>query len=270
MTDWIGVYALGCTGWCLGGLWLRWASLHEVRRNRWISANTSPISAPPPQSLLTACRATFTRPWASFHRRSDRIWALGYVSYHAAIALVITGYVASLFSLSLDALRGRVIPDYFTHAPNLTNNSVGNLMAWVFGNADTSASEFLFGRGAIAFRTMAWIELPLAMAGNACLLAVVLSARVGAIQRGIDPVSARVRHAGRFSAQHLIVRLIILSIICLEFIGRFDGYQCAASLHTIMAFTLVGLVPMTYLTHIPLAPFALWQALTRRRLNRVV
>ena len=95
-------------------------------------------------------------------------------------------------------------------------------------------------------------------------------ARVGAIRRGLDSVSTQVRHAGRFSGQRLLVRVTILSIIALEFIGRFDGYKFAARYHAAVAFTLIALVPVTYLTHIPLAPVVMWQAITRRRHNRVV
>lgn len=270
MTDWLSRYALTCCLWCMLGLGLRWSSMWALRRSRAISASKSVISAPPPQSLRAAWTATVARPWASFHRKTDRLWAFGYLCYHVAIVLLVTGYVASLCIIVIDISGGRVIPDYFTQAPRVANTSIGNLMTWVFGNAEMKTSTFLFGAFAPAFRAMAWLELPLALVGNACLLAVVLRARVGAIRRGINSASARVRHAGRFSGQRLLVRLVILSIISLEFIGRFDGYQQAASLHTLVAFTLIALVPVTYLTHIPLVPIVLWQAVMRRRLNRVV
>ena len=83
-------------------------------------------------------------------------------------------------------------------------------------------------------------------------------------------MSQQVRQAGRFSGQHLLVPLVILTIITLEFVGRRDGCKQAASLHTLVAFTLIALVPLTYLAHVPLAPVMLWQALSRRRFNRVV
>jgi hypothetical protein len=218
------------------------------------------ISSPPPLSLRLAWIATLFRPWASFHRKTDRTWAVGYACYHVAILLVVTGYAVSLGLIGLHLVRGRLLPDYFSPAASLTHASVGNLMFWVFGNAETRASDFLFGRLAPAFRAMAWLELPLALFGKA---------RVGAIRRGLDSVSDQIRYKGCFSGQRLLVRIIILGIITLEFIGRFDGCKPAAAFHTVVAFTLIALVPVTYLTHIPLAPVALWQALSRRRMNRV-
>lgn len=270
MTDWLSLYALACTSWCVIGFWLRWSSLRVLRHSQSIVASKSLISAPPPQSLRAACSATFTRPWTTFHRKTDRLWAVGYACYHWAIAMLVIGYVTSLVIVVANIAHGHVIPDYFTQDPNVTNTSMGNLITWIFGNADKSASQFLFGRFATTFRAVAWLELPLALVGNTCLLAVVIRARVGAIRRGLDSASTQVRHAGRFSGQHLLVRITILTIIALEFVGRFDGYKSAARYHGAVAFTLIALVPLTYLTHIPLAPVVIWQAIGRRRRNRVV
>ena len=113
MTDGLGLYAFACSSWCLIGLWLRWSSLRALRHNQSIVASKSLISAPPPQSLRAACNATFTRPWATFHHKTDRLWAVGYVCYHWAIALLVTGYLASLVIVAVNIAHGHVIPDYW-------------------------------------------------------------------------------------------------------------------------------------------------------------
>jgi hypothetical protein len=270
MTPWLDAYVLACSIFCVMGLIVRWSTPRVHSRARSMRPAQRLISEPKRSSFRSAWLAATVRPWATFHRRTDRLWAVGYALYHVAIVLVVLGYATALGIIALRFHQNHPLPSFLDPSPRATRLSISNLMLWVFGNADTTASRVLFGQSAPVFRAVAWLELPLALAGNTCLLVVATRARVGAIRRGIDSVSEPLRYQGRFSGQRLLVRLLILSIIALEFAGRFDSFRQAAVYHTVVAFTLIALIPVTYLTHIPLAPLALWQAVSRRRLNRVV
>lgn len=231
---------------------------------RKVRAARTLIDRAEPKTWRAAAWEFLTGPARAYHVRSSRLWTCGYACYHAAIFMVVTGYAFSLARL-VQAFFFGTIPEFDTGLPGPQSHSIANGLAFVFGNAEQFPSTFLFGRFAPWFRGLTACELPLAVTGNACLLYAALRKDTGAIRRDLDPAAGGLRLDGIFSGQHLLVRLIILAIIAMEFAGRFAWLPGVAYAHAFLGLTLIGLVPFTYLRHIPLAPLAVWQAVRRRR-----
>lgn len=225
--------------------------------------------APEPLPWFTAFRKMLFSPLRHFHRRSSRSWTVGYALYHGAIFMVVGGYAVSALIIALRWGAHAPILDYATGVATAGPTTLANVLALIFGNAEQLPSSFLFGSWAPWFRTMAWCELPLAVAGNACLLYTLLHGRLGAVRHALDPAVKNLRLRGAFSGQHLLVRSIVFGIIVLEFIGRFNWVPGIAYAHAWLGLALVALFPFTYLAHIPLAPLALGLAILRRRRHAV-
>jgi hypothetical protein len=193
----------------------------------------------------------------------------GYALYHLALFLVIAGYTISAIVLALKVASGVTIPDFHRHIPTEESLSIANLLAFIFGNAEAFPSCFIFGSFAFFFQTVAWVELPLAIIGNICLLYTVLMKRVGSVSRDIDAAACGMRIRGAFSIQHLAVRLAVFCLIATEYIGRMGWITNIVYFHTILALSLLAAFPYTYLVHIPFAPIAIWLAINRARRNAV-
>jgi hypothetical protein len=200
---------------------------------------------------------------------SSRAWTCGYLFYHLAIILVVAGYTASAAIILHNIASGIPIPDFHPQLPEVAAHSTANILAFIFGNAEPYASKYLFGSFSPWFQHIAWFDFPLAIVGNACLLHTVLRRRVGAVRNDLDSAVRGIRLRGEFSGQHLLIRVIILSIILLEFMGRLSIGPVVAYYHAFLGLTLIAIFPYTYLVHIPLAPVVAWLAFQRRQRNAI-
>ena len=264
----VSYYAFVMTVLCVTGFLLKLPGFALTGRSGYITPAISTVDSPVPVSPIRAASAVIIRPARHFHRRTSRAWTTGYVMYHAAIFLVVTGYAASAAVIAVRLLSGHPVMDYVSGALS-TDSSPANTLALIFGNAETGPSSFLFGQWSPVFRALTLCELPLAITGNACLLFTVIKSRMGAVRHDLDAASGDIRISGSFSGQHLAVRLVILSIITMEFIGRTGLVPGIVYAHAALAFTLIGMFPFSYLSHIVLAPLALYFAVSRRRRNEV-
>jgi len=181
----------------------------------------------------------------------------------------VTSYVISAAILLNKVAAGVPIPDFHRPMYGESSLAISNILAFIFGNAEEFPSRFLFGSLATYFQAIAWIDLPLAVIGNGFLLYTVLRRQVGTIHHRLDNAMIDRQLHGQFSGQRLIVRLLILSIILAEFIGRLGWMPDIAYYHAILALSLVAALPYTYLLHIPLSPLVAWLAIWRQRRNAI-
>jgi len=265
----LSIFAILALFSCALGLCLKFIRLLELGWPRHIPSAPILYDAPPPLPWHMSLRKILLSPAGHFHRHSCRSWTWGYALYHSAILMVVGGYAVSSLIIAVKIALHSPLLDYATGTLIPGPTTWVNLLALVFGNAEHQPSLFLFGPWAPAFRSLAWCELPLAVAGNFCLLYTLLHRRMGAVRHDLDVAVQDLRLRGEFSGQHLLVRLIIFTIIVLEFIGRFQWVPGIAYAHAWMGMLLIALFPITYLVHIPLAPLALGLALLRRRRNAV-
>jgi hypothetical protein len=259
----------GAVGICAIGLGLKTLRLLRLARGPHRPSAIQTIDAPAGLSFGQAAWFFFTLPARRFHRQASRSWTYGYIFYHLAIFMVVAGYAASSLILGWDMLTGQAIPNFTTGLSGPGNWLPSNVMALIFGNAEVFPSTFLFGSYAPMFRAFAACELPLAVIGNLCLLLTVLRRANGSVRHDLDPAAQNLRLTGAFSGQHLLVRLLIFSIIAMEFAGRFGWIPGIAYYHALFGMTLIALLPFTYLAHIPLASLAVWLAVQRRHRNAV-
>ena len=254
---------------CGIGLLDKLFQLVVVKSSRHTPAAIKTIDAPSPPSFKTIAHNMVLGPGKHFHHKANLVWTIGYTFYHIAIFTLFTSYAISTVILLRKITLGIPIPDFQQPASIATNLSISNILAYIFGNAEPFPSHFLFGKFAPFFHLTAWIDLPFALIGNGCLLYTVLRKRIGAIRFDIDEAMQNTRIKGMFSGQHLMVRIIILSIILSEFIGRLGWIPTIAFYHSILALSLIAILPFTYLVHIPLAPLVLWLGFHRQRHNAI-
>lgn len=246
VSAWIAI-VVGTCGFVVG-FW----SFFAAKASRPIPASADLRRNPAPPPVWTSTAAVLFRPWNKFQLRSNPIWYVGCACYHAAISIVVTTYAASLASL---ALRPSARP------------LDGEFAGWAFsvatcGNVDVSIR--LFGAFAPAARVLTFLELPLALAGNALLLLAFARGHHGRVAgHRLAPGGIRSIEGTR-KPGHLVVRLTITSIVASEFLGRM-GIAWAVPAHVALALWLFAIAPFTHLRHVPWIPVALVLAWKRRR-----
>jgi hypothetical protein len=269
ISEFLHYYFFIAIGLCMIGLLDKILRLTALERNEDSKSSMKLIDAPRPQSFLSIVKNLLLGPGRNFHYRASHIWTWGYVCYHLAIFIVVTGYIAAAAILLFKKASGVPIPDFYPQLSAVTDQRIANGLAFIFGNAEPSASQFLFGSFSPWFQGLALADLPLAVVGNACLLSTVLRRRIGAVHHDIDDAVRHLRLKGQFSGQHLMVRAIIFTIILMVFICRMEWIPTITYYHAVLALTLIALFPFTYLAHIPLAPLVVWSAFRRRRRNAI-
>jgi hypothetical protein len=266
---WLTLFAVLASGGCCLGLLFKLMRLLRLGWKPQIPPSVKLFDAPKPLAWHTALRKVLISPAGHFHRHACRSWTWGYALYHSAILMVVSGYALSFGILLVKIATHAPILDFATHSLVAGPTTISNLLALIFGNAEHMPSVFLFGTWAPWLSALAWCELPLAVAGNACLLYTLLHGRMGAVRHDLDVAVQDLRLRGEFSGQHLLVRLVIFTIIGMEFMGRFNLIPGIAYAHAWMGMLLIALFPFTYLVHIPLAPLALGLAIWRRRQHAI-
>jgi len=252
------VFSWTSLGWNIVALgWLR---------RRGPERNSSALKTPPPRTFLQTLRQYTADPWLRFHRRTNRLWAHGYLFYHLGIFTIVAGYAVTLLILALKFFHGAEIPNLTPSAAPQAALSPANFLAMVFGNAEPVQRHFLFGRYASLFLGVSWLELACAIYGQACLMTALLCFGQGAVRRAPDSASRNMPRDGRFSGQHLLVRSLIFTIVITEILARLQVTPGIVYYHAALGLTLLVLAPHTYLAHIFIAPIAALNGLRRRRL----
>jgi hypothetical protein len=259
----------GAFGLCGIGLVDQFVRLMMVSWPRNIQAAIELVDAPPAPSLWIITKRLLLGPARHFHYKAIPIWTLGCTFYHVAILLTVASYVLSAAILLSKIATGVPLPDFHRPLHGEASLAAANILAFIFGNAEEFPSRFLFGSFAPCFQAVAWIDLPLAVIGNGFLLYTVLRRQIGTIRSRLDEAMIHRQLRGHFSGQRLLVRLLILSIILAEFIGRLGWMPNIAYYHALLALILVAAIPYTYLRHIPLSPLVAWLAIWRQRRNAI-
>jgi len=256
-------------GLCGIGLLDKVVRLMMVSWPRHSQGATELVDAPLPPSFWTIGKKLLLGPSVNFHYRTSRVWTLGCAFYHIAIILTVAGYVVSTAIMLGSIASGVPIPDFHGQMQGETSPAISNILEKNFGNAEPFPSQFLFGSFAPYFQAIAWIDLPLAVIGNGCLLYAILRQRADNVRYHLVDGLNALRLEGRFFGQRLGVRLLILSIILTEFIGRTGWIPDIAYYHAVLALILVAALPYTYLSHILLIPLVAWSAIRRHRRNAI-
>lgn len=225
------------------------------------------VGAPARRPLGECMVEVLCGPVVRFHHRTSRLWTVGYVSYHLAIGLVVTGYLIAALALAAQVCLGHRLPALAGDGVPATG--LGHAVALIFANAEAVPSRFLFGSAAPVFRSLGLVELPCAVVGNACMLMSALTRRWGSVRHALDPVTRELRLPGGTSLLRIAIRLAILALIIMELIGRSGAVPAIAYAHAALGLLLVAAVPFTYLGHIPWTVVALALAVKRRRRNAV-
>ena len=81
----------------------------------------------------------------------------------------------------------------------------------------------------------------------------------------LDPATRKIRTRGIFSAQHMLVGLMVLAIIIMEVLGRLVVQPAIVYVHAALALTLILFFLDTYLSHLAYVPLTLYIAVQKRR-----
>lgn len=223
------------------------------------------LDAPTRSSFRQAWLAALAGPSRHFHLKTNRLWTCGYALYHAAIILVVAGYMLSALVLAGKIFSGVLVPDVATGEPSWQSLSTANLLAVIFGNGESLQAGWLFGPWAGVFQTIGWGEIGCAILGQACLLSSLLFQRMGGVRRDLDPPARHFRLPGTFSWQHLGVRVLIAAIIGMEVLGRLQTTPDSVYYHSFLGLTLLLILPFSYVVHILFVPPAVYFAFRNRR-----
>lgn len=243
------------------GRLLRVALTRRKPRGRTPSA----IDAPSKMPTFEALGGVLLEPVMRFHLRANRLWAWGYVLYHIAIAVILSGYALSALLLAPRVLRGSPVPDVALGLPASYNYSPANLLAVVFGNAEHLQANYLFGDFAQVFVVLTWLAVLLGLMGSGSLLLVHLKGRLGAVLGDLDPAARGVRQRGRLSLEHLLITLLVFTIIITEILARLELVPGIVFYHAALGLTLFAVFPFTYLFHMLYGLVAVYFAVRRRR-----
>lgn len=267
--EFFNCYCYFATGLCLLGLSDKFIGLLYYKWPVYADSSVRLIGAPRKKSFGFIAKKILYNPASHFHYKSSRLWTFGYITYHSAILLVVGSYLFSVIVIFQNKFHGLPLPDFLKHVTSGSGYSISNVAVFIFGNAEPFASRFLYGDYSWIFNAIAWIDLPLALTGNLSLLYVVISRRSGATCHDLDHAACDLRIKGVFSGQRLVIRIIILSIIITEFLGRFESISYIAYFHAFLGFSLIAVFPFTYLVHVPFIPFIECFAFIRRRRNAI-
>jgi len=267
LPEFLNSYAYLAFALFLLGTALRLGRLIRVALTRRKPRGRTPgaVDAPGGMPALEALRKVLLEPVMRFHFRANSLWASGYVLYHIAIAIILSGYALSALLLVPRVLRGSPVPDVALGLPASHNYSPANLLALVFGNAEHLQANYLFGGFAQLFVALTWPAVLLGLAGSGSLLLVHLSRRLGAIRGDLDSAARGVRQPGRFSLEHLLVTLLVFTIIVTEILARLERVPGVVFYHAALGMTLFAIFPFTYLFHMLYGMFAVYFAVRRRR-----
>ncbi|HEX7505529.1 MAG TPA: hypothetical protein VF550_02075 [Polyangia bacterium] len=261
---WLDRYCVIAGAVCVVGVGVRLLRLWKTARRSTPRFRPEARPAPQPGRLITLAR-TLWGPWPRFCGRANPVWSIGCAAYHLAIATVVLGYVLSLCLLVVRIGQGRSLPDALSGQIGSHAWYPANLAALVVGNSEPAAGRFLFGAWHPAFVRVTHAEVAFALAGNLCLLVSLLRRRMGAVLRDLDPAARDIRHPGRFSIGHFLVRALVFLIVQSELAARLNWWPDGVYVHVVLAMTFLAALPYSYLAHIFYSPLAVGLAYRRRR-----
>lgn len=247
------------------GRWVKAFVVHPTVRGR---NRTFPVVTPD-MGLIKGAIEVLTGPVKHFHAKANRTWSRGYALYHVAIITEVTGYTLSALILFARMAMGQPVPDIGHHIAESSNYSPANLLAIVFGNGESLASQFLFGSFAPVFVSITWVAVGFAILGNLHLVFTLLTRRNSAVLADIDEASKGVRIKGRLTWDRITVRLLIFSIIWTELLARLELVPGIVFLHASLGLALFTLFPFTYIFHMVLNFVALYYGARRRSIRAV-
>ena len=261
---WLDRYCVIAGAVCAVGMGGRLLRLWRTARQSPPRFRPEARPVPRPGRLPTLAR-TLWGPWPRFCGRANPVWSIGCAAYHLAITTVVLGYGLSLVLLVVRIGQGRSLPDALSGQLGAHAWYPANLAALVVGNSEPAAGRFLFGAGHRAFVMVTHAEVAFALAGNLCLLVSLLRRRMGAVLGDLDPAARDIRHPGRFSIEHFLVRGLIFLIVQSELAARLAWWPGGVTLHVALAMTFLAALPYSYLAHILYSPLAVGLAYRRRR-----
>lgn len=261
----LGVFAIG-----IAPKFLRWAR-GVLRGGTFSGRSKNEIDTPQRESPLRALGRVLYKPM-TFSSGANASWTAGYALYHVGIITIFAGYTLAAVLLGANLLLGNQIPNMAT-GEFTQQLSLVNLLAIVFGNAESPAREFLFGPTAPVFLAVTWAAVVSAFLGNVALVGNAFRNK-GAIVGDVHEAARGFRTSGRFSLEHVLITGLVFGIVITELLARLASTVPAIPhnmlyYHLLLAMTIVVLTPFTFLKHIVFFPITLYYA-TKRRVNRTV
>lgn len=229
------------------------------------------IDSPERESPLRALVRVLYKPM-TFSSGANASWTAGYALYHVGIITIFAGYSLAAALLGVNILLGNPVPN-MTTGEFTQQLSLVNLLAIVFGNAESPAREFLFGPAAPVFLGVTWVAVISAFLGNVALFGNAFRNK-GAIVGDIHEAARGFRTSGRFSLEHVLITGLVFGIVITELLARLASSVPAIPhnmlyYHLLLAMAIVVLTPFTFLKHIVFFPITLYYA-TRRRVTRTI
>ena len=218
--------------------------------NRPMARNTLTLDSPPTIGLGSSYLRVITGPIRNFANKANRIWTLGYISYHIGIITIMTGYGVSMFILASRVMQGGSVPDVIAGLTGSYNYTFTNLMTIVFGNAEPLQAAYLFGVHAGTFTALTWVAVIAALIGNSMLLLNHLLGRSGAVTKGMDKATEHIRTKGFHNKTNLFITLLVFAIVWSEILARLQIAEGIVFVHSLLGLTLLAVFPFTILNHI--------------------
>ncbi|WP_129626672.1 hypothetical protein [Candidatus Oscillochloris fontis] len=271
METFLNIYAPIALIIFFGGLALRmgrWAKALVIHRSVRGRNATFPVHMAD-LGLFKGATDVLAGPVQRFHKPANRVWSRGYMLYHIAIITEVTGYSLSALILFVRMAMGQPVPNIAHHTAQSFNYAPSNLLAIVFGNGESLASQFLFGSFAPIFVNVTWVAVGFAVVGNLHLVYTLLTRRNSAVLADIDAASKGVRIKGRITWDRLAVRLLIFSIIWTELFARLELINGIVFVHAALGLALFTLFPFTYLFHMVFNIVALYYGAKRSSIRAV-